>query len=90
MIFLFPRLDMLVFLEGNQNLGTYIPYTLSVWDFQGKKNDTDTFRSQRLCWGVVDRYMNSMLFALDDLAMAHEQLVTGLQQAGEGFLGGGF
>jgi len=34
--------------------------------------------------------MNSMLFALDDLAMAHEQLVTGLQQAGEGFLGGGF
>lgn len=33
--------------------------------------------------GVVDRYMNSMLFALDDLAMAHEQLVTGLQQAAD-------
>ena len=31
--------------------------------------------------GVVDRYMSAMLFALDDMAMAHENLLAGLQQA---------
>ena len=31
--------------------------------------------------GVVDRYLSAMLFAFEDLAVAHEQLFTGLQQA---------
>eukprot|EP00435_Cladocopium_sp_Y103_P005465 s4751_g1.t2 len=31
--------------------------------------------------GVVDRYLSAMLFAFEDLAVAHEQLLTGLQQA---------
>jgi hypothetical protein len=29
----------------------------------------------------VDRYLSAMLFAFEDLAVAHEQLLTGLQQA---------
>lgn len=33
--------------------------------------------------GVVDRYMSAMLFALDDMATAHENLMAGLQQAAD-------
>ncbi|CAJ1409541.1 unnamed protein product [Effrenium voratum] len=33
--------------------------------------------------GVVDRYMCAVLYALDDLAAAHENLGAGLQQAGD-------
>lgn len=33
--------------------------------------------------GVVDRYLSAMLFAFEDLAVAHEQLLTGLQQAAD-------
>lgn len=54
-------------------------FRLTVWCVG---NPTFRRRGRRGFRGVVDRYMNSMLFALDDLAMAHEQLVTGLQQAG--------